>query len=313
MSWHRWQYTIAFAGLAFVLVGCASVAPREAIGQLFNRSDRNAPADQEASLAARPEAHATGLSPERKKAGTAGLMAKILPASWFVEEGQSPEELSKSKAHIQYKLGLALEHKGQLYAAEEAFEEAVRLEPEYVPALLALARVYQRTGRPDTALDLYDRLLDIAPDDPRVWNNRGLCLQELGDLTEAESCLRKAVELDPMRALYRNNLAVVLAKLGYEEEAWEQFRQAVGPALAHYNLAVLAWQEGDRDRAKKHLQQALALDPNLKKAEELQREIDSSTVSPSPVVQPVGLQSVDEPSELVGSPKARVLGVRPAY
>jgi len=240
-----------------------------------------------------------------------GFFAKILPASWLVEEGAEQQDPEETKAHLQYTMGLALEKKGEYLAAEDAFEEALRIKPDYVPAMVALARIYQRTGRADVALQLYDRLVELAPNDPAIWNDRGLCYSELGDLGRAEACMKRAVDLDPMRALYRNNLGMILARRGYEEQAWEQFRLAVGPALAHYNLAVIAWEKGDLVEARRRLKQALALDPKLGRAQALLEAIKQGKIPEVSSKQPLELQPLRDVSDAEQRPRVRVLAVRP--
>lgn len=307
MGYHRRLLAFSLAGFVLGTAGCAATAPNNLVRALL-------PGQEVVAEGATQTQHKSArLDDEQPPDEQRGFFARILPASWFVAEGERPEDVKTSKAQIQYKLGVALEHKGELFAAEEAYEEAVRIDPEHVGALMGLARVYQRTGRADTALEIYDRLAKIDPSNPAVWNDWGLCYKELGDLASAESRLRKAVELDPMRALSRNNLAMVLAELGYEEEAWEQFRQAVGPARAHYNLAVLAWEHGDIAGAKHHLEQALALDPSLQEARDLLEKLGRPGPIRPAAAEEVTIEPVREEADVTGRPRARVLGVRPAF
>ncbi len=257
--------------------------------------------------------HAVATQPQKR----AGLLASFLPASWFVAEDEpSEQERARAKAKVHYSIGQAYENKRALRQAEEAYENALRADPHYVPALLGLARVYQQTGRPDAALELYRQLTELAPDNPSVWNDMGLCYKNLGDLVEAEHCLRKAISLDPMRDLYRNNLAYVLACMGYYDQAWHEFRRAVGPALAHYNLAVVAYELGDHVTALKHATEALALNKDLEPARDLLRRLQEATHQGAPEqTSRLDLPATGHEQPVAAGrntrPAVRVLGVRP--
>ena len=76
-----------------------------------------------------------------------------------------------------------------------------------------------------------------------AWHNLGMLLASQGRVTEAERCLRRALELDPAAADAHNNLGVLLARLGRLEEAVRHLREAVrldpSRADARANLARL--------------------------------------------------------------------------
>ena len=91
------------------------------------------------------------------------------------------------------------------------------------------------------------------------------------------------VSLTPDNAKYRNNLAAALVDVGRADEAYEQLATINSPAVAHYNLAYLLQQRGQRPDAIKHLREAISLDPALTPAHEMLSQLSGST-APPPVV-----------------------------
>jgi len=306
---------VALVGAALLGSGCAEL---RSIGLVRGWQER----DAASNLAIRPTTQAAGIraaSAEQAPRPRKGFFAQILPASWFVSEDE-PDQQDRARARARVHLSLAqvYEKKNALREAEEAYENALREDPHLVPALLGLARVYQQTGRPDAALELYEQLVQRAPENPSVWNDMGLCYRNLGDLVEAERCLRRAVELDPMKDLYRNNLAYVLASLGYYRQAWEEFRRAVGPAAAHYNLALVAVEQGDRATAVKHATEALALEPKMEPARKLLEQLERggsqgkpATARAEGIYLPAEAKRPAAAVDRSSRPAARVLGITP--
>jgi Flp pilus assembly protein TadD len=47
------------------------------------------------------------------------------------------------------------------------------------------------------ALDIYEKAIDIAPDDPRPYQQAGIALKEGKDYPGAEKMIRRAAELAP--------------------------------------------------------------------------------------------------------------------
>lgn len=84
--------------------------------------------------------------------------------------------------------------------AQQAFEEAISLEPDYEEALFNLATlVKERDG--GRAVSLLRRALDIDPQYAAAHRELGVLLQRARDLAEAEYHLRRALEFDPAELL----------------------------------------------------------------------------------------------------------------
>jgi tetratricopeptide (TPR) repeat protein len=138
----------------------------------------------------------------------------------LIEFANSPQLL--------YLRGIVHENIGDIPAAEADFRAILVVDPENVSALNALGyTLADHTERYDEAYDLILRALALRPDDAAVIDSHGWVLFRLGRFEEALNELERAYELMP-DAEIASNLAVVLWELGRQEEA----RRIVDEALA---------------------------------------------------------------------------------
>ena len=117
---------------------------------------------------------------------------------------------------------------GNLVAAEKAYLQALRIEPDYVPALLNMADFYRGVGREGDAERLLKRALSIAPDSGEAQHSYGLLLIRKGDYKKALPHLKLALEQADAQPRYAYVYAVAL-----DEAA--QTRQAVNTLVAATN------------------------------------------------------------------------------
>ena len=103
--------------------------------------------------------------------------------------------------------------------------------------------------------------------DHRVFSNYGLILQNLHKLKEAESSIRKAIEIKPDYANAHCNLGNVLKDLGKLKEAELSTRKAISInpnfANAHYNLGIILRDFGDLKEAELSTRKAISINPNF--------------------------------------------------
>jgi tetratricopeptide (TPR) repeat protein len=108
-------------------------------------------------------------------------------------------------------MGQSAQQLGRTEEAAAHFERALQLDPHDAPALdrLALVRIGQRQFA--EALDLYDRLIAISPEDAQTHANRGATLYHLGRLDDAIASLERALALEPSLATARSSLERIQA------------------------------------------------------------------------------------------------------
>lgn len=108
---------------------------------------------------------------------------------------------------------------------------------------------------PDAAREAYERALQMDPDlaEPRV--NLGRLLHEAGRRADAETQYRRVLAVRE-HALAAYNLGVLLEDMKRDTDAIQAYARAIAAdpelAEAHYNLARLYEQRGDRRAAIRH-------------------------------------------------------------
>ncbi len=104
---------------------------------------------------------------------------------------------------------LYLELGGPQQALEYA-QQAWQAEPKNMRVMDVLASSLSALYRYDEAIQIFDHLTDLAPDQFVHWNNAGNMRRELGLLDEAYRCYQKASELAPHNAIaYSNHLTAL--------------------------------------------------------------------------------------------------------
>lgn len=135
--------------------------------------------------------------------------------------------------------------------ALQSFERALEIEPGMQEASYNRLLCLQQLRR--AAATDYTRFTTRFPDDARGWSMLGQSLAESGDADAALEAMRRAVELVPSKASFRNNLAVTLARLQRFELAGEAFAavHTIDPVFpdAAYFAAMSFSLSGDSESA----------------------------------------------------------------
>ncbi len=125
-------------------------------------------------------------------------------------------------------------------------------------------------GQIDDAITEDRKAIDIKPTYANAQNNLGNALLQKGQTTEAVEHYKKALELEPDFAEPHNNLGNALFKEGRIDEAIEQYKRAVTlrpqSAELHYNAGSAYVVKGNWDDAINHFEEALKIDPNYPEA-----------------------------------------------
>jgi PAS domain S-box-containing protein len=113
--------------------------------------------------------------------------------------------------------------------------------------------LYVRERRYDEAIAEFDRALEADDSLAYVWNDRGTCFRDKGDLANALKSLLRAVEISPDNPEYLYNLGDTLEKIGvlymsnkYLDSAVQTFRMVVNQmpnnasAWSHIGVCLVA-------------------------------------------------------------------------
>ncbi len=176
-------------------------------------------------------------------------------------------ELDADYTHAHLLLGRAFHKIGKLEAAESALRKAVDLAPNQAEAWAALGSVLLALEKHDEALRVASKAVELDSRLPAAHAAHSGALLRAGHTAEAEKAARKAVDLaesDFPEGLAA--LAAVNATQGRYTEAEQCLKRAVNTnfnfAEGHANLAVLYSMTGKLPAAHKAMKRALSLRPN---------------------------------------------------
>jgi len=211
-----------------------------------------------------------------------------------VRLGEEARRVETAAPELLNLLGVAYHKLGQSEQGAALLAEAVALAPERGDFAANWGLVLDRLGQTEPAIAAFQQAAALQPT-PEVYNNLGNSWQKAGNPGQAAAAYREAIAQQP-KAKYRYNLACALQALGQREEAIAElnlalaaepqyqraqdllvalagadsvagYRQALAqdPHNPHWHLRLgnaLA-KEKQWAEAKTHLQQAIALAPDL--------------------------------------------------
>jgi len=63
--------------------------------------------------------------------------------------------------------------------------------------LVAKGQSFLKDGKFNDALSFFEQALLLNPDDPDLWNHKGITLRSMGRYEEAMECFNKSLKIDP--------------------------------------------------------------------------------------------------------------------
>lgn len=177
----------------------------------------------------------------------------------------------------QLQIGIFYSQRGDLPAAEAAYREAVRLNPQLVPAYLNLADVLRAQNRDDEARKVLLPVLDFAPDSGDTLHALGLLETRSGQPDKALEYLAKAAGLETGGSRHRFVYAIALHDLGQPRKAIRELQALLRQlprsedillALANYNAEL-----GQRDQARAYARTLTEIAPRNPNYQELYQQL----------------------------------------
>jgi tetratricopeptide (TPR) repeat protein len=161
--------------------------------------------------------------------------------------------------------------------AISSFQTVVEIDPEHYEAYLELGRIFAERGNP-LAVQYYDNALRVRPGSTEALYNRGLFLQQIGRIDQAELDYTAIVKMDKQYADAYFNLGYI--SLIYRNEAeksigWFTDAIRINPDYveAYYNRGMAFKLTGNSDAAKKDFMKALSIYPAYKLAQDRLKEM----------------------------------------
>jgi len=136
------------------------------------------------------------------------------------------EELAPNDPTSFIFIGNVLVAQGDLAKAAEAYEKALKLDPNNLRALENLGNYYAILD-PDKSLSYYQRYVDLNPRDPDIYFQMALVDQKRGDAPKALSLYQKSLELDPQQLASHLAIADLYEDQKSTAAAVEEYQHAV--------------------------------------------------------------------------------------
>ena len=160
-------------------------------------------------------------------------------------------------------LGASAAQIGQLDQAVQAFEKMISINPNEASSYYNLGNVLQEQGKLKKAIEAYNKAIALKSDYAEAYNNIGLALQKLGKLDEAIDVYNKAIALKSDNTVAYNNIGNVLKEQGKLEGAIRAYNKAIALksdyAEALNNMGVALKEQGKLKKAIEAYNKAIAI------------------------------------------------------
>jgi tetratricopeptide (TPR) repeat protein len=131
----------------------------------------------------------------------------------IAKEGLKDAATKDLPAEIEYFKGQIEMLGGNFTTAIEHFDAAVKYNPIDGAAYNDRALCMVELGIIDEAFDYFDKGIEVEPDYATIYHNKGWLLNNIGRHSEAIEYFKKALKLDPDRPVTYDNLADALFNL----------------------------------------------------------------------------------------------------
>jgi tetratricopeptide (TPR) repeat protein len=215
-------------------------------------------------------------------------------------------------ARLQQLLGRLHETRQEAPQAEAAYLKAIEFEPQRVAGYVDLARFYGASGNLDQGLARAEEAVKVSSRNIQAQMLVGMLAEGKGDRKKAMEAYERVLSENPRFAVAANNLAYLLSQTGEDKERALQLAQTAKEAapdeplisdtlgwilhqrgihqravallqeaasklpdnaVIHYHLGMAQLAVGNKDAAKRELQQALKLRPAFPGADEARRAL----------------------------------------
>ena len=107
-------------------------------------------------------------------------------------------ELNEEQSFVPWNNVGRLHYKEKNYLESiTAYENALKVEENYLPALIGLGNAYKSVQQYTAASDAYDRALEINSKSYESWYGKALIAESLGDYSEAIAAYKEALSIKP--------------------------------------------------------------------------------------------------------------------
>tara|TARA_Y100000296_G_C5179252_1_gene262414 strand:+ start:8789 stop:11119 length:2331 start_codon:yes stop_codon:yes gene_type:complete len=183
-------------------------------------------------------------------------------SSWqaAIGEYESVQNSLKERAEANLNLAMLYQYTGRSALVEPALRDALKRNPDFLPAVVILVQVLEAQGRDADAQLLLDDNLARHSDAGMLQHAQGLALIRRGERDQALQALQKAAQLEPENSQFSYVLAIALHDSGQQQAAREQLESLLKQQPNHRNgrqALISYWQQVGELRKARKLQEEL--------------------------------------------------------
>ena len=135
---------------------------------------------------------------------------------------------ANERARIHTLRGMAWTNKEDFNRAIDDYDQAIRLDPNYVWSWLNRAEAWYRKGEAGRSLADLEVAARLDPGNSRVFSVRGTTWWLMGELDRAIADYDEAIRLEPAFSVFYNNRALVWRDKGDYDKALVDYDEAIG-------------------------------------------------------------------------------------
>jgi tetratricopeptide (TPR) repeat protein len=197
---------------------------------------------------------------------------------YFQKVLDTRDKNDKYRGDILMRIGETYRRKGDLANAIVSLQKAKEILPENVVILSTLALVLDTAGKWTDAMQVYQVVLKMDPNNGVSLNNAAFLMAEhSGNLDSALTMASRAKQLMPNLPEVSDTLGWIYLKKNMADNAIETFRDLVNKqphsATYRYHLGMALLQKGDRPAALKEFKTALSENPPKAERDKIQDSI----------------------------------------
>jgi tetratricopeptide (TPR) repeat protein len=167
-------------------------------------------------------------------------------------------------------LGVTHQKMNQMDLAAECFEEALRIDPDFVDSHYNMGNLCMDRCQWDLGTQYYRRAIQLRPSHADAWIGLGDCLRSLARNDDAIEAFRNAITHDPNYVYAHRHMGILLRAQGRTEDALRHLRRVVElePASgeAHNDVGAMLLDMDRTAEAENCFRQALKFLPKFPEA-----------------------------------------------
>jgi tetratricopeptide (TPR) repeat protein len=156
---------------------------------------------------------------------------------------------------------------GSFAKAHKSLEAGLTRASADLDLLFALGDLFLEEGKHSQAMETYQKIIDLDPDEVDAWVSKAVAQMNNDDLNGAEKTCRQALVIDPESSFAHNAFGDISVFQGNKDSATDSFLQSIKldptdpqPCLS---LADLYYDLGQLQQAEEFCQRGLELDAGL--------------------------------------------------